>query len=63
MYSDGIVDVTCGTAVEYSRRIKRDGWGKNYVSEGKKGYSIYAWGKYVQDGDQIKLVPLTKEEE
>lgn len=64
MYSDGIVDnISCGTAVEYTGRIKRAGWGKNYVTEGKKGYSIYAWGKYIQEGDTVRLVPLTKEEE
>lgn len=65
MYTDGLVEnITCGTVVEYAGRVKREGWGKNYVSSGSKGYSVYAWGKYVQDENgSLRLVPLTKEEE
>ena len=33
------------------------------MGSGLKGHSVYAWGKYIQQGEEIKLIPLTKEEE
>ena len=47
--------------MNYVGRSKRKDFGKNYMSTGLKGHSIYAWGKYVQDGEEVRLVPLTKE--
>lgn len=63
MYKDKITDLSLSTIESYTGKIKRDGWGINYVSRGKKGYAIYAWGKRVQDGDQVKLVPLTEQQQ
>lgn len=63
MYRDNLVNsITIGTTENYANRSKREKYGINYVSEGTIGRSIYSWGKYIQDGDDVRLVPLTQEE-
>ena len=64
MYRDNLVtSITIGTTENYTNKSKREKYGINYVSEGTVGRSIYSWGKYIQDGDEVRLVPLTPEEE
>lgn len=63
IYRDGLVPVAKNTTIAYVGRSKREEYGKNYSVGGVKGYSIYSWGKKVQQGNQIILVPLNKEEE
>ena len=63
MSRDNLVSsITIGTTENYTNRSKREKYGINYVSQGTVGTSVYSWGKYVQDGDDVKLVPLTQEE-
>ena len=60
MYRDNLVtSITIGTTENYTNKSKREKYGINYISQGTVGRSIYSWGKYVQDGDDVKLVPLT----
>lgn len=64
IYEEGLVPgIVSNTAVAYVGRSKREDFGKNFLTEGKKGYSVYSWGKKVQRGDQIILVPLSKQEQ
>jgi len=49
MYRDGLTDLSCSTTINYVGKDKRNKYGVNYISAGTKGYSVYAWGKYVQD--------------
>lgn len=65
MYRDGLTDLAESTTISYVGKDKRNKYGLNYMTCGSKGYSVYAWGKYVQDqdGGQLRLVPLTPEEE
>lgn len=63
IYRDGLVPVAKNTTIAYVGKSKREEYGKNYSVGGVKGYSIYSWGKKVQQGNQIILVPLNKEEE
>lgn len=63
IYKDNRTSLTYKSTVNYVGRSKRKDFGKNYMNAGLKGHSIYAWGKYIQDGEEIKLIPLTKEQE
>lgn len=59
MYRDKITGLSEGTTISYAGVSKRNKYGRNYVSVGTKGRSIYAWGKYDENGE---LVPLNAEE-
>lgn len=65
MFKDGITTLSCSSAVNYAGISKREKYGVNYMSEGKIGYSIYAWGKWVQGEGQEEphLEPLTAQEQ
>ena len=65
MYKDKITTLSEKSTINYTNKSKREKYGKNFLTVGDKGYSIYAWGKYVQNEQtgELSLVPLTKEEE
>lgn len=64
MYSDGITDLSYKSTISYVGRSKRQMFGKNFISRGANGYSIYGWGKWVQvSPGEVELVPLTPEEQ
>lgn len=64
MYSDGITSLSYKTTLSYVGRSKREMFGKNFISRGTEGYSIYGWGKWIQNSNhELELVPLTQEEE
>ena len=64
MYKNGIgAGVKCSTIVAYTGREKRDGYGVAYGREGKKGYCVMQWGKYIEENGNRYLVPLTEEQE
>lgn len=65
MYRDGLTDLSYSTTITYVGQDKRNKYGITYLTAGTKGYSVYAWGKYVQDqkDGELHLVPLTPEEE
>ena len=65
IYKDGLTNLSCSTTISYVGQDKRNKYGINYMYNGSKGYSVYAWGKYVQDqkDGELYLVPLTPEEE
>lgn len=63
MYKDKIVEnLTQNTVINYTGKAKRENYGINYLTSGKKGHSIYAWGKYVDTKDGRKLVALTPQQ-
>ena len=63
MYKDGIgAGVKCSTVIAYTGEEKRNGYGVAYKREGKKGYCVMEWGKYVEENGDRYLVPLTQEE-
>lgn len=63
IYRDEIVPLSYKTTEKYVGKSKRKDYGRNYMEAGRKGHSVYAWGKYIQDGDQVRLIPLTQEQE
>ena len=63
MYRNGIGSgVKCSTVIAYTGREKRDDYEVAYGRDGRRGYCVMEWGKYVEkDGDRY-LVPLTEEQ-
>ena len=59
MFRDKLTPLSESSTVNYAGVSKRNKYGKNYVTVGTKGRSIYAWGKYNENGE---IIPLTEEE-
>ena len=63
MYKDGIGNgVKCKTVIAYTGIQKRNDYGVAYGRDGKKGYCVMEWGKYVEENGERYLVPLTEEQ-
>ena len=57
MYRDGVGNGgQCSTVVSYTGMEKRDGYGVSFGREGKKGYCVMEWGKYVEKDGERYLV-------
>lgn len=64
MYKDKLLpSLSYKTMINYTQQGKVNKYGVNYLTSGTIGRSIYSWGKYVQDENGVRLVPLTPEEE
>lgn len=63
MYRNGIGNgVKCSTIIHYTGDEKRKDYGVAYGRDGRKGYCVMEWGKYVEENGERHLVPLTEEE-